>query len=641
MRNLTAGPARLGSFLAMWLACACGAAVARAAEVPALVQSDPQPREVFLDDAYVAELRWLPADKALADYLRRPYEFPNNVMFESVCATCHGRLPSAPTVEHLRSLAPEKIYQVLTTGVMKSVVPQGLTDDDKRKLAEFLSGKPLKHPEAIDRMSHQCPAGRALAGAQEGDWASWSPDHTNARFQRHAGLTAQKIAALKPKWVFAASGASSMYSQPIVYRDRVYLGDDSAHLYALDAETGCTYWVFTAHDYSRGAPTVGQIGGKDVLFLGDVSGNGYAVDAASGKMLWITHLDDHPLARISGSPQFYEGRVYFPVASLEEVASDSQADYRCCTTRGAVVALDAATGKLLWKTYSIAVKAGPLPLARDGKQYSGPAGASVWASPTIDPKRHRLYYVTGNLFAPPDTGDADSIQALDLDSGRLLWKRQAYKNDIFAGRMIAIGPDYDFSASAMLVSAGGRDLLIAGEKSGDVWALNPDDGRVVWQHNINRRNDVAITSRSTEIIFGGTADDTSAYFGMRSGGIVALDLASGHERWMHSMQALPTSTSIAPSRQAGISAAVSTIPGVLLVGALDGSLRAFSTQDGSPMWTFDTEVSLPTVNGVHGQGGSIGNPGPVIANGTIFVTSGYVGYQGGQDGNLLIAFAAE
>ena len=269
----------------------------------------------------------------------------------------------------------------------------------------------------------------------------------------------------------------------------------------------------------------------------------------------------------------------------------------------------------------------------------GPGGANVWASPTIDAKRRRLYFVTGNLFTGPETGDADAIHAVDLDTGKPVWKRQTYK-DIWGG-VAATGPDFDFSASPILVNIAGRELLIAGQKSGDVWALNPDDGKVVWHHNINRKHDIAITSRATEILFGGAADESTLYYGMRSGGIVAMDLASGKEKWMRKIVVSQEPTADGRTRRPGISAAVSLMPGVLFTGGLDGMLRAFSTADGSELWSYDTLLPVKSVNGVEGKGGSIGNPGPVIAQGMVFVPSGYVGFQRGWNGNLLLAFAPE
>ena len=89
----------------------------------------------------------------------------------------------------------------------------------------------------------------------------------------------------------------------------------------------------------------------------------------------------------------------------------------------------------------------------------------------------------------------------------------------------------------------------------------------------------------------------------------------------------------------GVVAAVSLIPGVFFSGGMDGMLRAVSPLDGRTIWEFDTAQEFQTVNGVKAKGGSIGAGGPTIAKGMVFVGSGYVGFQNGVPGNVLLAFA--
>jgi polyvinyl alcohol dehydrogenase (cytochrome) len=598
-------------------------------------QSDPPPREVILEDENLVIQRETAAGRnPFASRQGSGSEGPANILIDRACVSCHGRTPSAPTMEQLRSLPPETIYIALTTGTMKSV--STYSDGQKRAIAIYLSGKQMGDGK-IDRMADRCTTNKAakVAGAS---WSGWSPDHTNARYQRAAGLDWRDVQRLKVKWAFAAPGATNMYGQPVVDAGRIYITDDTNALYALDAATGCTYWVFMADGYMRGAPAVGKSGGKKALFLGDVNGRGYAVDAATGKLLWKRVLDQHPLARIAASPTYYKGHVYYPLAGLEEIVS-GRADYLCCTTRGAVISVEAGTGKEDWKTYSIEQAATKQDKRVYDREYWGPAGASVWAAPTIDVKRNQLYFVTGNLFAEPDTGDGDGMHALDLKTGRRIWRRQAYKNDFFAGGTVATGPDFDFSASSMIISPGGRDLVVSGEKSGDVWALDPKTGDVVWHTTVNPRHaDGTIKDRSTEILFGGATDGATIYWGLRSGGLVALDAATGREKWRKAIPGLEQRANGLPSRK-GVSAAVTLIPGAVFVGGLDGSVRAFSTEDGSELWSYDTGTPVQSVNSGTAKGGSIGNPGPVIAGGMMFVTSGYTGFQGGDTGNLLLAFA--
>jgi polyvinyl alcohol dehydrogenase (cytochrome) len=187
------------------------------------------------------------------------------------------------------------------------------------------------------------------------------------------------------------------------------------------------------------------------------------------------------------------------------------------------------------------------------------------------------------------------------------------------------GPDWDFSAGVMLVDLpNGKNLVVAGQKSGVVWAFDPDQkGELVWKSDISRG----------EILFGAAADEEYGYFGMRGGALAAVRLKDGVEQWN-------TYIDPQPSMEAhrGISAAVSVVPGVVFAAGLDGTLRAFSTFDGRPLWQYDTTQKVKTVNGVPGTGGSIGSAGAAIVNGMVYVTSGYIGFLSGQPGNLLLAF---
>jgi polyvinyl alcohol dehydrogenase (cytochrome) len=388
-----------------------------------------------------------------------------------------------------------------------------------------------------------------------------------------------------------------------------------------------------------------------------VHGNVYAVDAFNGELLWKIAIDPHPLARITGAPVVYNGRLYVPVASLEEVESGS-ANYACCTFRGMLAALDSETGKQIWKTYTIADAPHPIRKNSLGKDVMGPSGAGVWCAPAIDPKRHAVYIETGNAFSEPATETSDAVMALDMDTGKVLWTLQATAKDVWHGSCgrgtgngrnpasvhksdIGLeypeencpengGPDQDFSGGAILTTlANGRDIVIAGQKPGVVWGLDPDKrGAVIWKVNIAR------APGNAGIIFGGAADRENAYFNLRSGGAVAVDLSDGKEKWF-----TPVSAPAAMKAHAGSSAAVTLIPGVMFSAGLDGVLRAFSAADGKPLWEYNTDRDFDTVNRVPARGGSMGAAGATVANGMVFVGSGYIGFQNGVPGNVLLAFA--
>jgi len=500
-----------------------------------------------------------------------------------------------------------------------------------------------------------------------------------------AKLSPGQVSRLKLLWTFGVPGATSMYNEPTVVGGRLYFSSDTGQVYSLDAVTGCVYWSFQAQAGVRSAITIGPPRDairQQLAYFGDIRGNVYAIDAATGELIWRTRPVSHPVARITATPRLYKDRLYVPVASLEEVEG-AQVQYDCCTSRGAVTALDAITGKVIWTTYTIPDVPTVVKTSASGKNILGPSGAGVWGSPTIDPKRNALYVGTGNGFTEPTTKFSDAIIAIDLDTGAMLWSFQAHPRDIWHGGcqqavpgrnpnaggpqgnlppescMSPGAPDWDFSASPILVALpDGRDVLVAGQKSGTVWAFDLDKkGAVLWSLDVAR----VLPGGGGEIVFGGAADDRTAYFNLRSGGVVAVDVATGVEKWFTPF-GVPTAVSAgtaAPANTEGggnasaqgrgtqaqapqrvvASAAVTLLPGVILSGGVDGMFRAFSSGNGGQLWEFNTAQAFENdVNGVPVKGGSIGSAGPIVVDGMVYVVSGYIGFQRGVPGNALLVF---
>jgi polyvinyl alcohol dehydrogenase (cytochrome) len=455
---------------------------------------------------------------------------------------------------------------------------------------------------------------------------------------------------LKLKWAFGVPDATEMYSQPTVVSGRIFIGGDSGYVYSLDASTGCVYWSFLATAGVRTAPTIGALktrgAVKYAVYFGDQRANAYAVDAATGELLWKQRVEDHPLSRIVGAPKLYKGKLYVPVSSGEEGISANSA-YPCCTFRGSVVALDAETGKQIWKTYSVPDAPKPTKKNSAGMQLSAPAGAAIWNSPTIDAKRNALYVGTGDSYTEPAAKNSDAILAMDLDTGKMLWSFQDIKNDSWAvgcdGKHVVgncpeeLGPDYDFSVSPMLRTLpNGREFLVVTGKSGYVLALDPDKkGAVLWKTPLFEKPPLA----SGLIVFGGASDAQDAYFALNQvGGMAAVDMVTGERLWFTPLA--PAEIPGEPPRP-GQSAAVTAIPGVVFSGGWDGRLRAIAAGKGNVIWEFNTVRDYSTVNGVPGKGGSMGAPGPTVVGGILYVTSGYVGVSNGLPGNVLLAFSVE
>ncbi len=572
-------------------------------------------------------------------------------VFEKHCALCHraGSETRAPLRDALAQLSRQRILASLATGTMKEAAA-ALTAADRRAVTEFLSK--IDNPDekvSTGACPAPAPAIKDLAG-----WNGWGVDLANSRFQpaKTAGLARDDVPRLKLKWAFGFPNANAASAQPAVAAGRVFVGGGDGSVFALDARSGCTYWSFKAAAMVRTAISLGAAGkGRYAACFGDQQGNVYALDAQTGALLWKTRVEDHPWTRLTGSPVFHAGRLYVPVSSHEEVPAGTPT-YQCCTFRGSVVALDASTGKQLWKTYTIPDPPKPTKLNTAGTQMHGPAGAAIWSAPTLDPQRKVLYVATGNSYTEPDAGYSDAIIALDMDSGSMLWVKQVTPNDTWnfscaspnrASCADTPGPDFDFGSSPMLRSLpGGKSLLVVGQKSGIVHALDPDEkGKIVWQTRVGRGGMLG------GIEFGTAADDQAAYVALSdqnrrqpelSGGMFALRIATGEKIW-HTPPPKPPclgKPGCTPAQQA----AVTLIPGVAFSGSMDGHLRAFDATDGTIVWDFDTLADFPTVNGVKARGGSLNGAGPAVAAGMLFVNSGY-GILGGIPGNVLLAFSVD
>jgi polyvinyl alcohol dehydrogenase (cytochrome) len=343
----------------------------------------------------------------------------------------------------------------------------------------------------------------------------------------------------------------------------------------------------------------------------------------------------------------FEGRLYVPISSYEE-SQGADPQYGCCTFRGSLVALDANTGTVAWKTYMVADEPAPRGKSTTGVALWGPSGSAIWSAPTVDVRRRLLYAATGNTYSGPPQPSSDAVVALDLATGRIKWMRQATPNDIYitgcrAGNPNcpeANGPDHDFGSPPMLASLpGGRDVIVIGQKSGVGFGMDPDkNGEVMWQYRAGQGGALG------GIEWGSAVDDVHAYFAVsdithpQPGGLHAVALATGERVWL----AAPAPPICGGGRgcSAAQSAAVTAIPGAVFSGANDGALRAYSTRDGSIVWEFDSNREFRTVNGIPARGASMLGPGPAVAGGMIYVNSGY-GAFGGRAGNVLLAFGLD
>jgi polyvinyl alcohol dehydrogenase (cytochrome) len=502
-------------------------------------------------------------------------------------------------------------------------------------------------------------------------WNGWGVDPAQHRFQPSdmAQLAVSDAPRLKQKWAFGFPGATRSVAQPTIVGGRVFVGSQNGRVYSLDAKSGCAYWKYIAGYGVRSAVVIGPQAAGFAAYFGDQGAYVHSIDALTGKTLWRTKVDDHPAAVITGSPTLVGTTLFVPVSSFEE-ATGAGATYSCCSFRGSLVALDASTGKILWKTFTIAEEAKPGAKNSIGVQQRGPSGAAIWSAPTFDAASQRVYATTGDNYSDPPSGTSDAIIAFNAGSGDLAWTRQITSGDAYTIACPAgvncpksNGPDFDFGSSAVLASLpNGKRLLVAGQKSGVVTALDPDHGgEILWQKRVGNGSTLG------GVQWGVAADESNLYVAVSDpklrpvapgtpggqtlvlnpgvtllidskagGGLSALRLETGDEVWRTPHPGCGGVPGCSPAQ----SAAVTVIPGLVFSGGLDGHLRAYSAADGKIVWDMDTKGDYQTVNGVAAKGGSIDGGGAVVVDGMVYVGSGS-GFVGTMPGNVLLAYSVD
>jgi len=499
----------------------------------------------------------------------------------------------------------------------------------------------------------------ALGSAQ---WNGWGRGLENTRYQPEPAIRASDVPKLSLKWAFGYSGGAAA-GQPTIVDGRVFVTSASGRVYALDSKSGCIYWIYDAPAGVRTAVSVGEFGparkaprpkkskGKlglahldvqkapSAVFFGDERGAVYALDAQRGTLLWKTQVDAHPMARIEGAPALHQDRLIVAVASSEPSAAAGDASYACCTFRGSVAALDIATGRVLWKSYLVNEEPRPYGKTSADIQEFGPAGVPVLASPTVDISRALVYVATGSAYGAIEQPLADAIVAFSLADGSLRWAKKPVP--VEAG---AAGFD---SSPILRTLANGKQVILAGQRSGLVVSLDPDRaGEILWQSKLSDSGAVG------GVEWGPAADHRNLYVALSgltakpldpSGSLTALDMKTGAKRWQTQAPS-PECTWGALGCTHAQAQAVTVIPGVVFSGSMDGHLRAYSIIDGKILWDTETAKDFATVNGVNASGGSLDRGGATIVNGVVYVNSGSDprgGRHVGQPGNVLLAFSVD
>ena len=586
---------------------------------------------------------------------------PGKAIFEKSCGACHNNPEStrAPATASLRILRRPTVEYAITVGYMRNQA-KDLKPEERTQVLDWLSLGQVDNSAWFDNA--KCRGGIAKISASAKPIAStFGLDNRNTRMQTAAqsGLRMSDFANLELVWSVGFPQTPSMRSQPVVAGTTIFVvASDAGRMYAFDTNTGCAKWQYEAPAPLRSSLSYAEISpGKPVIVAGDTVGFVVAVDALTGKQVWRSDARLHEANRITGAPVIYKGRVFAPL-SATEINHAVDETYECCKAQGAVIAMDLKTGKRIWvgRTMPEATKT---KLSRVGTQLWGPSGAPIWNTPAIDEKRNLLYVGTGEQNSLPFVETTDAIVAFDLDTGERKWVFQATPRDLWHyacprgancdGAETGVTLDHDFGGSVLIAKRpDGRDILVSGQKSGVIWALDPDNGgKLVWSRKISKGG-------ANGGVHWGIATDGQRIFApmndnaqptpelpLAGVGLHALDIETGKVLWSKKGEGDCSGDRkaryAACATRIGFSPAPLVVDGAVLQGSVDGILRVFDSATGNEIWRYDTMRKFDTVNGVPGNGGAIDSSPYVAANGMLFVVSGYARF-GEAPGNVLLAF---
>jgi polyvinyl alcohol dehydrogenase (cytochrome) len=594
---------------------------------------------------------------------------PGKAVYDRACAICHDHpgITRAPAFEALKGMRYGTLHFELTEGKMQAQAA-GLTVAERASLMDYLVGRNVTDDRWVEKM--MCGADRgAMNLSVVPTVAGFGFDRENQRrlTRRQAGLRTNDFKDMELAWALAFPNATTMRAQAAIVGSIVFLPvSDYGQLYAIDVsrEKPCFRWVFRNDIPLRTGAAFGVLpgSGRKVLIFGDVAPLVHMIDAMTGQEIWHQSVRLTSLSNGTGTPFLYQDRVYVPL-SASEINFGADPNHECCKTHGAVFALDALTGRIIWAAHTMR-DAKPLHDRGDGKMLWGPSGAPIWASPALDTKRGLLYVGTGEATSEPAEPTTDAILAIELATGAIRWHFQGTKDDIFLTGCLSnraglncpkygVFLDADFGASVVLVHRpSGHDILFAGQKSSTLYALDPDTGKLIWSRNFGPG------SIAGGIHWGLAYDGTRVFTPVsvlpgRDGkpgpgqiaALHAVNVDTGKVEWSFIAQAdcggdRPTRVRNCAGG-IGLSGAAAVVDGAVVAGSLDGFLRAFDAKTGELLFQYDTTRDFDTVNGVPGKGGAIDNASIVAANGYVFVNSGYGLMAGQTPGNAFLAFHAK
>ena len=625
-----------------------------------LIANDNEVKQDYIIDENSVRFRESTDELIIRDITIDPDTHPGNALYQENCATCHdGSIEKAPAANWLEMLVPQALLRTINEGIMSEQASH-LSEEEKIQIVEYIVRQDRKNFPKEAELNYCKSSDMNFDLREAPEPYGWG--YNTSRFipKKSGGIDSKNIKNLTLKWAFGFPYSQRARSQPLFAMGSIFVGSQSGDIYALDVKTGCVKWNFTASGEVRTGIIMDQWeNGKKpnkrpYIYFGDILANEYALDAQTGELIWKIKSDDHPNATRTATSAKFEDILFIPISGLEVIpAFDDK--YECCTFRGGLLAVDSRTGKTLWRQYSIPVPAKYSGNTSVGTRMFGPSGAPIWTSPNVDKKRRYVYIGTGENYSTPADDSSDAIIAYNIDTGEEVWRRQTLAGDAWNLACMGkgkpncpkeFGPDMDYSASSITIDLGDRDILIAGQKSGYVYGIDPDTGKILWS------NPISGGGTQGGIHFGMAAEGKTVYAPIndmknthdgkvwlnRKPGMHSLDAETGNIIWSNISN--KECKDIDFNCDPGISAAVTAVPGAVIAGHLDGKIKVYDKENGNILWSYNTLRDFESISGSPAYGGSFSGSGPSIRNGYMAINSGY-GIYNHMPGNVLLLFSLD
>ena len=590
---------------------------------------------------------------------------PGRAVYDKACGTCHATPADerTPTFQALSALPAAQLREALGEGGKMQAMADALSENQKQQLVAYLtSGQaPVAANWAENMMC--APAKRSVDVSKPVIAAGFGVDRNQTRSltARQAGLSKADMKSLEIAWVLGFPGQGSGTGAAVV-GDTLFVTGGGG-LLALDAASGCAKWVVNVS--SRNTPAFGEIAGRKVIALAN-NRDVLVVDAKTGEKIWQADAQaSDNVGGIRGGVVIHKDKVIVPI-SASGVGAGRRPGFECCVGHGAVVALAGKDGSKLWEYHTMPSATYNGRTSSTGVKQRGPSGAPIWSVPLIDEKRNRVIVTTGENTSHPGTDTSDAIIALDLDTGKVAWKFQAMPADIWnmacAANKETSGPncpwniegdegtgrDFDFGAGAALVTVDRKDVVLAGQKSGDVWAVDAQSGELLWNKRFGTGTVLGgvhwgIATDGARVV---AAINDPIITGIETPhpGIYSVDLKTGKQAW--GFDATPNCEGERGKLVAncatkyGFSAAPLIVDGAVVAATLGGEVLIFDNKTGQMLNRIDTLGPKKTMNGIEAKGGSIDSHAISAGAGMLFINSGYAGFDQTR-GNALIAYRAK